>query len=62
MSASVRPSAFHCERRPAQFGVPGSKLLRSFRRMRCSNEGNKLNFHHDHESPAGSQQAQARGG
>src|SRR5512140_1570207 len=58
MSASVRPSAFHCARRAAQRGVPGSKLLRSARRMRCSREGNGPNVHHDHESPAGRQPAQ----
>ena len=29
MSSSVRPSAFHCARRTASRGDPGSKLLRS---------------------------------
>ena len=31
MSASVRPSAFHCARRTASRTVPASKLLRSAR-------------------------------
>src|SRR5262252_784226 len=31
MSASERPSARHCAMRPAQSGVPGSRLLRSLR-------------------------------
>ena len=41
MSSSVRPSAFHCARRTAQRGVPGSKLLRSvvLRVMRVPRNG-----------------------
>src|SRR5215467_3887603 len=34
MSASERPSARHCAIRPAQSGVPGSRLLRSLRGTR----------------------------
>src|SRR5438552_19020548 len=57
-SSSVRPSAFHCARRTASRGEPGSKLLRRAFFI-SANLSHNMDAVTSHQSPVASQEPPA---